>query len=183
MTQLTKKSIGLLACLLPVAVLGSSLSQPAHSQNNGGNTTSTYSEIGDVKVSMLLEPQLQALPGGKGWVLADGRNVQGSRFAIITGMTSVPDLRGVFLRGKNYSRIRQSGNADGDLPIGAFQSNQNAAHSHGYTFMKYDNAVDGVDSCCKFSGEHHNESGQTAASGGNEARPNAVTVNYFIKIN
>lgn len=139
--------------------------------------------IGDIKPSMLLEPQMQAQPEGAGWVLADGRSVAGSKYATITGMSAVPDLRGVFLRGKNYNRASRTGNADGDLGLGTFQANQNAAHTHGYQWMKPDNSVDGVDSCCFPSGEHHNVASQTVASGGNEARPNAVTVNYFIKIN
>ena len=48
--------------------------------------------------------------------------------------------------------------------------------------MIANNDIDGVDSCCERSGEHHNEARDTGEKGGNETRPNNVTVNYFIKV-
>jgi hypothetical protein len=37
-------------------------------------------------------------PEAAKWVLCDGRNVAGSRYATVTGQTTVPDLRGAFIR-------------------------------------------------------------------------------------
>jgi hypothetical protein len=45
-----------------------------------------------------------------------------------------------------------------------------------------DNSVDGVDSVVEHSGEHHNEGRQTGEFGGDEVRPNSITVNFFIRV-
>jgi hypothetical protein len=60
----------------------------------------TQTTVGDIKTSILTENQFKVEMGadGGGWVLADGRNVTGSRYAAITGLTNVPDLRGAYLR-------------------------------------------------------------------------------------
>jgi hypothetical protein len=152
-------------------------------ERESGRAPSLGGHIGDIKSSMLGEGQLKALPDGADWVLADGRNVAGSKYTAITGQNTVPDLRGVFLRGKNFTRERATGNADGDLALGTFQANQNAAHAHGYTRMIHNNNADGVDSVTTHSFEHRLGPDTTESSGGNESRPNSVTVNYFIKIN
>jgi hypothetical protein len=56
--------------------------------------------VGTIEQSMLTDAQFIAAAGSDGpnWVLADGRNVAGSRYAQITGSNTVPDLRGAFLR-------------------------------------------------------------------------------------
>lgn len=57
---------------------------------NGGS-------IGDYKHSMLPEAQFQ-LVNGDGWVQAKGQDITGSKFAQFTGITRLPDGRGMFLR-------------------------------------------------------------------------------------
>lgn len=59
--------------------------------------------IGAIQSAFLTETQFQG-QFGTGWILADGRSVTGSRYASLTGSASVPDLRGVVLRGKNNGR-------------------------------------------------------------------------------
>lgn len=59
-------------------------------------------QVGDVKTSCLTETQFQTLHGAA-WVLADGRSVVGTAYAALTELTSVPDLRGKFVRGSNGS--------------------------------------------------------------------------------
>ena len=57
--------------------------------------------VGDIKQSVLTENQFIAELGvveGRKWVLADGRNVAGTRYATLTGNSTVPDLRGAYLR-------------------------------------------------------------------------------------
>lgn len=120
---------------------------------------------------------------GTGWILADGRAVTGSSYAKLVE-EHVPDLRGVFLRGKNYGRDPNSGNAEGDLRVGAFQPHRFARHSHATVQMIYNNNIDGVDSAVTHSSEHHNEAVRTGEEGDSiETRPNCVTVNWFICIN
>lgn len=117
---------------------------------------------------------------GESWVLADGREAPpGSDYCKLVDV-KVPDLRGVFLRGRNYDRNLAEGNADGDLKLGTYQKGAIAAHTHSYIQMVYNNAIDGVDSTTRNSYEHHNEERQTGAAGGVETRPNCVTVNIFI---
>jgi microcystin-dependent protein len=72
--------------------------------------------VGDIKQSILTEAQFKAaLPNNEStkWVLADGRDVSGSRYATITGRNSVPDLRGAFLRmaGQNATNASWNGGA------------------------------------------------------------------------
>ena len=137
-------------------------------------------QLGDV-VASLLDPAKFAVAHGKGWVLADGRPVPNTKYASQVG-TSVPDLRGVFLRGKNNGRSVNEGNADGDLNLGSWQAQAFIKHSHSTVQMIGDNNIDGVDSTTTQSGDHHNEARDTGEKGGNETRPNNVTVNYFIKV-
>lgn len=54
--------------------------------------------IGDYKYSMLPEAQFTTL-NGSGWVMAKGQDITGSRFAQLTGVTRLPEGRGMFLRG------------------------------------------------------------------------------------
>ena len=136
------------------------------------------SRVGQIVASMLTTEQFLKIYG-HGWILADGRAVPNTVYAKLVS-NCVPDLRGIFLRGKNYGRDIATGNADGDLDIGKHQLHQIASHSHTTVQMIADNNIDGVDSATILSGEHHNEIRETNKSGGNETRPNCVTVNYFI---
>jgi len=134
--------------------------------------------FGEVVASMLDEAFFQSVYGPD-WVLADGRTVTGTWYEELVS-ANVPDLRGLFLRGRNYDRSKASGNAEGDLVMGTFQAFQVARHSHTCLEMIQNDAVDGVDSVTTHSFEHRNESRQTGEFGGDEVRPNCVTVNFFI---
>ena len=136
--------------------------------------------LGEVVASML-QPAQFLLVYGPGWVIADGSSVHGTIYETWVGPT-VPDLRGVFLRGRNYDRDLATGNAEGDLTPGTFQAFQLARHAHATVQMIHDDAVDGVDSTVTHSGEHHNEARDTGAYGGDEVRPNSVTVNFYIQV-
>ena len=87
--------------------------------------------VGTVIASLLSESEFQGL-FGKSWALADGRAVEGSGYEKLTGNKNVPDLRGVFLRGKNHDRASDSGNPDGDLTVGTFQGDALQEHTHSY---------------------------------------------------
>lgn len=67
--------------------------------------------IGAIQSALLTEAQFQA-QFGSGWILADGRSVLGSKYETITGRSSIPDLRGVVLRGKNNGRNDGGQNPD-----------------------------------------------------------------------
>jgi len=147
--------------------------------------------VGTIIHSILTESQFTGETGA-GWVLADGRNVSGSRYNTITGNVTVPDLRGQFLRGKNNGRSDGNQNPDGDLTLGSYQVNEVKGHNHigGMTTdvnfaMSYGGTSAAPNTTWRYGVQ--NASGSlnafTSNTGGNETRPNNITINYFIKIN
>ena len=138
--------------------------------------------VGEVKQSILTEAQFST-EYGEGWVLMDGRDITGSDLATITGNTTLPDARGIFLRGKNNGRSDGSQNPDGDLAIGTTQADEVGGHDHpGVKHTPY-----GYDIYFSIGnnqlGYADNRDEVTGTSGGNESRPTNITVNTFIKIN
>lgn len=135
--------------------------------------------VGDTKQSMLTELQFQSFHG-TGWILADGRDVTGSKYHTVTGVAVVPDMRGVVLRGKNNGRADGSENPDGDLALGAFQNQQTDAHSHSRTNAVVTGSGVGGNGGSWVTGYGTRN---TSSVGGNETRMRNVTVNIFIKVN
>jgi hypothetical protein len=87
--------------------------------------------IGDIVTSTLSEPQFLSIHGA-GWVLADGREVPGTKYASSVS-PKVPDLRGMFLRGINAGRSDQYADPDGDRTAGSIQSESTALPKAGFT--------------------------------------------------
>lgn len=173
-------------------------------QAAGNNTTQDTGKVGQIISAMLSETQFQAIHGNN-WILSDGRSVAGSSYALASGNTTVPDLRGMALRGKNNggSALGTRGdgfqNPDGDLALGTLQDHTFSSHNHGggnhshtwnsylwYVFSNgaliartgYDNIGSGQIT------ETMNASGTIISTqGGNETRMRNVTVNHFIKVN
>ncbi len=138
--------------------------------------------LGSVIASMLTEAQYQDQTS-TGWVLADGRSCASSAYAVLTGFTTVPDMRGVFVRGKNGARSAGTGNPSGDVALGTYQADEVKAHSH--TFPLNPSAL------VENGGPLVHDDGSefsitpvtaTASSNGAESRPRNVTMNYFIRI-
>lgn len=165
--------------------------------------------VGSVYPSILTELQFQSI-NGVGWVLADGRNVSGTRYHAITGLTTIPDLRGMFLRAKNNGRSDGNQNPDGDVAIGLYQADDNLSHDHSVatssshqhrTLLYADETDSGTDaeimdndatgpsssaywptqtSSASYDGRH----GHTLQdNGSSEMRMKNVTMNLFVKIN
>jgi len=168
----------------------------------------TVGFIGDIKHSTLTPAQMLAT-NGTDWVLADGGSVVGSLYETITGETVVPDLRGVFLRGKNNGRSDGNENPAGEQDIGefendttrtprntAFTTGSGGAHSHTNNRIS-DNAGGSVGIAANGGGSGRSGAGQaytivsTSSShshsitggGDDETRVRNVTVNIYIKIN
>jgi hypothetical protein len=130
---------------------------------------------------------------GDNWVLADGRSVTGTLYASVTGLSTVPDMRGRFLRGKGTS------NPDGDLTLGAFTSSKTASHDHAQNHQSPNNVDDvqvpsyrdevswGFDTYGIVNSTTDRRSTSTRlttdSTGGNETAPVSITVNIFIRIN
>lgn len=133
------------------------------------------SQLGDIRASMLEEADFQTENGAE-WILADGRDVSGSDYAILKQVTNVPDLRAVYLRGKDNARGLHP---DGEQALGSYQADQFASHSHSTGASNGGNwgKISGSTPDAWWTGS------STGSAGGNETRPKTVTVNYFIKIN
>lgn len=119
------------------------------------------------------------------WTLADGKLVSGSHYAEVRANAPVPDLRGVFLRGKNNGRPDGRGNPQ-ELGLGEYQDDQFQDHVHQYNrggnvqngtelYAFPANANGGIERAPTnfiIQGKH-----------GDETRPRNVTVNYYVRIN
>jgi len=150
--------------------------------------------VGTVLTSMLTSTQF-ASEYGDNWVLADGRSVTGTKYANVTGNSTIPDMRGAFLRGKGSSH-----NPDGDLALGTYTADKTASHNHQERALSgvngspegltYDTSS-GTGSSIKYityingnvSNTGTNYPLTTANTGDNETAPKNITVNYFIRIN
>lgn len=136
--------------------------------------------VGSVIDSMLTESQFQG-ESHVGWVLADGRSVVGSRYASITGAGTIPDLRGVYTRGKDNGRGLDP---DGDPALGNFRSDQVAAHTHTTSIGRNNSLTNGnTDNFVSANATGATSVYTSSSTGGNETRPKTVVVNKFIRIN
>jgi hypothetical protein len=139
--------------------------------------------VGSVVASMLTESQFQD-QASTAWILSDGRNVAASAFALLTGFTTVPDLRGVFVRGKNGARSGATGNSGGDLALGTYQADAFAAHTHQEHYRTPSAAAGGSDGGGDTDRGLNDVFENTGSAGtGTETMPRNVTLNYFIRIN
>ena len=150
------------------------------------------SELAEVKQSMLTEVQFQ-LENGNEWVLCDGRDVTGSDYASVTGNTTLPDMRGSFVRGKNNGRVDGLENPDADHPLGTYEEaransveNLNTGLSAALTFGVKVIPLDGTFNVPGLVGGFDGDdiALQLSKFGYNEeSRPKSITMNYFVKIN
>jgi hypothetical protein len=139
--------------------------------------------VGMIVSSMLTLAQFQAINGST-WVLADGASVVGSSYAAITSNSTVPDLRGMFLRGKNNGRLDAQQDPGGERTIGDLQADDFKSHRH--DLIVYDSAGSGNNYPTDYFPNTSVTGVNTTAiqlSGGSETRPKNIAVNYFIKIN
>lgn len=125
---------------------------------------------------------------GGNWVLANGQDVTGSKFETLTGQSTVPDMRGLYLRGFDNGK----GTDDPGHLIGTFQDDEIKAHNH--TFKSGNNQWAGVHT---FGNQTYGtytdymERPEKTDDGAimnnglllDESRPKSLMVNYFIKIN
>ena len=145
--------------------------------------------IGSIEASFLTEAQYQARRG-MGYILADGRNVLGSAYYVITGNTTVPDLRGLFLRMHDHSA---GVNPDGDTATGTFQDGLTRAHKHGVTTLTPATYFKAASSayCAESGTTRKGLVNNTAANlawasiyeGGTNSNPDCIIANWLIRIN
>lgn len=122
--------------------------------------------VGSVIHSMLTEAQFQA-QAGSGWVLADGRSAAGSVYNTITGAGTIPNMQGIFLRGKGSTH-----NPDGNLALGAVTAAKTKQVSSG-----------GGSTGAPVNALDEPIYGRTTGYGVNETAPISMTVNIFFRMN
>lgn len=143
--------------------------------------------VGTVLTSML-DPTSFGTEIGDGWVLADGRDVSGSRYATLTSLNNVPDIRGMFLRGMNQGR--SDGSEDPDTrSVGDFQSDAFQGHIHSITGGSGGGAYVNPRVIAENS-DQPRSTGNPTSDGINgtprtasETRPKNISVYYYVKIN
>ncbi len=121
------------------------------------------------------------------WAPCDGRPVPESKFQKLTSQTSIPDLRGLFVRGLNKFDPNQpvpivsSSKADPEnRVVGGYQSDEFKSHTHSYvSSATKDKSSDGGREPFAWGPANYT----SGARGGAETRPKNVAVYYYIKIN
>ena len=162
--------------------------------------------VGSVTASILTESQFQAQtasPAPQTWILCDGRDVEGTLFSQVTGLTNVPDMRGLFIRGKNNGRSDGDQNPDGELALGQFSGQRFGAHNHAFNDPGHSHSMNpdfgdaGTNynsgnnrqayAASPFGTGAHTATSSTGISiqvqGGNDTAPANLTLNWFIRIN
>jgi len=156
-------------------------------------TRITMGVVGQIASSMLTEAQFQSI-NGPSWVLMDGRSVAGSEYATLTGNSTIPDARGMVLRGKNNGRIDGNQNPAADRSLGEYEADQFQGHWHQVSFYREQHPNGSGSTDYQFTGpintnlNDHVRSPVTDGTNGvprtgAETRMKNITVNHFIKIN
>lgn len=180
---------------VPYAVTSSNIADSSISYSKLKNDIlQSLIPVGTIIQSLLTEDQLNKETGG-GWVLCDGRSIPADcRYQLITNKSTVPDLRGIFIRGagtsKSYLNPKQE-YYKGET-VGTFSQCQMQGHSHAgspqalliwNTGTTPDQGIGqnkGGVSAGKLTIEDDGKNGTPEV--GPETRPASISVNYFIKI-
>lgn len=137
-------------------------------------------QIGDVKYSVLNEIKFREV-NGDGWILMKQQDISNTTLCRETGYCTLSDARGVFIRGMNSDRERDTGDPEGNRPVGEYQSDMLQKHDHGYsTGGIWNRSWRGDDSGPKTA---YAKSSVTTATGGSETRPRNIALYVYIKIN
>lgn len=82
--------------------------------------------IGAIFFGSLTAANVTAETDGGEWVAADGTSVSGSDWAVLTGRTTLPDIRGRFIRAKDNA----AGNATVDSALDSYTADSLKTHLH-----------------------------------------------------
>jgi hypothetical protein len=177
-------------------------------------TAVSTTPVGTIIQSVLTPQQFQTAMGADGskWRLAAGGDCTGTAYATLTGATTLPDLRGSFLRMAGQSLSGWDGGALNGFtedstarPKNAFTGSTNSAgvHTHGlwsrrmnaYSGAGYSPAAQTVGEGINAGGVtnvsgrwmdsdgSHSHTVQITGGGDAETKPKSYAVNYFIKVN
>jgi hypothetical protein len=139
--------------------------------------------LGCIEQSVLTENQFQQV-NGTDWVLCDGHGIGGTKLAqTLPDVKTVPDLRGVFLRGKASGRFSDTVE---QVDLGALELDTVGPHTH--TTRNLDDAPQNKLGQGIFwdGGKRYSDGPSVFVlnnTGSPETRPKNVTVNFFCKVN
>jgi hypothetical protein len=88
--------------------------------------------VGDVKYSYL-DPTQFAAVNGECWVPMDGRSITGSKLASITGLATITNVGGMFLRGQEMNGSNNDPDRTESSPILSIQTPAVGSHKHTMT--------------------------------------------------
>ncbi len=182
-----KKQITFIVILALVAFLVWNKFDSSKAQDQGNKNEG---KIGDVKYSVLDPDKFREL-NGKGWVLMDGSSMENSGLAAITKEKTMPDARGVFIRGMNLGQTVENGDVDGNRAVGKFQLDSFQGHKHYNQQMIQTGSRDIPNTtdqrrrveagAVETAGVHDGGFGVPRIS--KETRPRNITLYTYIKIN
>ncbi|MFX0200377.1 MAG: hypothetical protein ACFFCW_30025 [Candidatus Hodarchaeota archaeon] len=153
--------------------------------------------IGTILQSMLAPDEFAVAVGDpnifdaseSGWVLADGqKDITNSRYGQLSGKTTPPDLRGVFLRGMN---VNGGQDPDNNRAAGSYQGDALQQHHHWTDAFKLPPSWTGRRDTDPLGYTKTGDADALPASVTNvkdartadETRPKNVAVYFYIKIN
>lgn len=151
--------------------------------------------VGDVKYSFL-NPTQFAAQNGDCWVPLDGASLAGTKLGMITGISTLPNAGGLFVRAQEFSN---SPNNDPDRTtsstIGTIQDDGFKSHTHSVEQV----TINGRDDDNDPTGSGNFDMGQTnsairhevtipsspntGSSGGSETRPKNLNLWIYVRIN
>lgn len=140
--------------------------------------------LGEVKSCYLTEAQFAAQKGydytlgfeSRKWAIMSGQSISGSEYTTLTGVATLPDMTttGRFLGQKRA----------GDS-LGQVETNQNLSHNHSVTLTKSGSVPEAP--TFRYEASAGYTAGSTThtstSSGGDQAKPETLRLNFFIKIN
>lgn len=150
--------------------------------------------VGKFEATGLTEAQFATLKGYdhtapeplKKWVLLKGQSIAGSKYAEITGKTTLPNA---------VSTGAFPGQASSKAQLLTYEESQNKAHNHSISFKEghegYGNVVEATAISPLKSVKYYvkgwfawaTSAYSMSTEGGAVARPNTVRINWFLKIN
>lgn len=150
-------------------------------------------KVGDIRYSML--PPTIFETENSGWVLMNGRDVEGSEFYRITGLAKIPDARNQFIRGMGGKFDKADGtDKDGEKrTVGSTQEYSTALPKNKFIYWAaihkhhYRNKQLCDEGALKSEGDSFQHDGyqayDTFEGGDPETRPTNITLYTYIKIN
>lgn len=136
----------------------------------------TNGTVGDVKFSVLAPDKFKT-ENGDGWRLLDGSNISNTELEGLIDSVTLPDARGMFIRGMNVG----GGQDPDNRKMGDPQSDSIKDHTHAITTRSF---VDQLSAGICGSSSNATAHGSTGSNDGasTETRPKNIALYIYIKV-